>query len=50
MKTSRIGYTAEEMDRLMKKYIQESAQRLSKELRKAWKDNTPKNFKLRKLG
>ena len=45
----RKGYTLEEMDRKVKEYIHGSAERLKKELRKTWKNNIPKNFKLRKI-
>ena len=35
----RIGYTAKEFDKLMRKHIKESAERLRMKLRLAWKKN-----------
>lgn len=40
----RVGYSVKEMDIVMKKHIAESAERLRKKLRSAWK----KNAKLRR--
>ena len=37
--SGRIGFTIEEVDMLMKMYIQESAERLRKRLRAKWKKN-----------
>ncbi len=49
IKMRKGGYTIEEVDAMMKKHIQTSAEHLAKELRKARKKSAPYNFKLRKI-